>query len=46
MLGSLLTYQQFRYTWYHNGYVQGNRDGWKECEECWLLMTTKKEKSK
>lgn len=46
ILGSLLTYQKFRYEWYHDGYVKGNRDGWKECEECWLLMTTKKEQGK
>lgn len=46
MLGSLVTYRHFRYEWYHDGYVAGNRDGWKECEECWLLMVTEKEHSK
>jgi hypothetical protein len=41
MLGGLLTYQKFRYDWYHDGYVQGNRDGWKECKEHWVSMITK-----
>jgi hypothetical protein len=46
MLGSLCTYQKFRHEWYYDGYVQGNRDGWKECEECWLLMIIEKEQGK
>lgn len=46
MLGSLLTYRQFRHDWYQDGYVQGNKDGWKECEELWVSMTTDKEQSK
>lgn len=45
MLGGLTTYRQFYYEWYHKGYVQGNKDGWKECEECWLSMTTKRSRA-
>ena len=45
ILGGLSVYQR-RFEWYHDGYVQGNKDSWEECAELWVSRTTDKEQSK